>query len=151
MAFRFSLQKILDIKLHQLAAAEKQEAFWKDEVGQIEQRIELLRLSYLADREALNTQISHSSLTDRPLFEASLEAKKEDIMRELRSLNAAQAQLAEWAERALVLRKKTKGLEKVKARRVEEFHRREEEALQKEMDNRAALRAWRSRQEDGSL
>lgn len=151
MAFRFSLQKILDIKLDQLAAAEKQETFWRNEVGKIERRIEILRLAYLADREALNTQIAGSSLAERPLFEASLEAKKEDIMKELRKLNSARAQLAEWSSRALELRKKTRGLEKVRARRMAEFHRKAEEVLQKEIDNRAALRAWKNRQEDGSL
>jgi flagellar biosynthesis chaperone FliJ len=151
LAFRFSLQKILDIKQDQLIEAEKNERIWKARVEAIEARIENLRLAYFADREALNTQVAGSALAERHLYEGSLESKKQLIMGELRKLSAARASLAEWGERALGLRKKVKALEKVKSRRQLEFDRREEKILQGEIDSRAALRAWRNSQEDGQL
>jgi len=142
MAFKFQLQSVLDIKLKELEEAEIVERTIRNEITLREQRVNNLRDAYLLDRDQLNDAVRQAQLQQVKLFEISLEDKKFKIMEILRMLAQLRELLQHAKQRTLALRKKTKGLERIKDKRFAEHETRAERRLQQEIDSRSAMQTW---------
>ena len=142
MSFRFQLQSVLDIKLKELEEAEVVERTIRNEITLREQRVNDLRDAYLLDRDQLNDAVRQAQLQQVKLFEISLEDKKFKIMEILRMLAQLRELFQLAKKRTLALRKKTKGLERIKEKRFAEYESRAERRLQQEIDSRSAMQTW---------
>jgi flagellar biosynthesis chaperone FliJ len=142
MAFKFQLQSVLDIKLKELEEAESVERTIRNEITLREKRVNDLRDAYLLDRDQLNDAVRQAQLQQVKLFEISLEDKKFKIMEILRMLAQLRELLQHAKQRTLALRKKTKGLERIKDKRFAEHESRAERRLQQEIDGRSAMQTW---------
>jgi flagellar biosynthesis chaperone FliJ len=142
MGFKFQLQSVLDIKLKELEEAEIVERTIRNEITLREKRVNDLRDAYLLDRDQLNDAVRQAQLQQVKLFEISLEDKKFKIMEILRMLAQLRELLQHAKQRTLALRKKTKGLERIKDKRFVEHESRAERRLQQEIDSRSAMQTW---------
>lgn len=145
--FRFNLQSILDLSRKDLEEAEAEELRLRGEVAASERQINRLRDAYIADRESLNQHLSASEFRDIPLLESSLENKKDQIIESLRSLTVLRGMLAAATKRALKIRKRTAGLERLRDKKRSEYDLRQERRLQNEIDARAAQQVWQRKRE----
>jgi hypothetical protein len=142
MAFKFQLQSVLDIKIKELEEAEIVERTIRNEITVREQKVNDLRDAYLLDRDQLNDAVRQAQLQQVKLYEVSLEDKKFKIMEILRMLAQLRELLQHAKQRTLSLRKKTKGLERIKDKRLAEHESRAERRLQQEIDSRSAMQTW---------
>jgi hypothetical protein len=142
MAFKFQLQSVLEIKIKELEEAEIVERTIRNEITLREQRVNDLRDAYLLDRDQLNDAVRQAKLQQVKLFEISLEDKKFKIMEILRMLAQLRELLQHAKQRTLALRKKTKGLERIKDKRFAEYETRAERRQQQEIDSRSAMQTW---------
>lgn len=142
MSFKFQLQSVLEIKLKELEEAESVERTLRQEIALREQRVTEIRDAYLLDREELNDSVREAKLQQAKLYEISLEDKKNKMMEILKVLAQLRELLQHAKRRTLMLRKKTKGLERIKEKRFAEYEVRAERRLQQEIDSRSAMQVW---------
>ncbi len=151
MSFRFGLQSVLDMKLKELEFAETYELQLKGKIEALERDIERLRVAYLEDRDRLNQLMRDSEYAEAQIFELSLSSKKDQIMELLKVLNETKERLAVCTQLCVSLRKKTRGLEKMKEKKLLRYERGVEKRLQDEIDTRSSVQAWRRKLEGGPL
>ena len=90
MSFKFSLQKILELREEEVNFAQTQFNLAQNKILQLKNLLESERHLYFSDREELNTAVKKVEFTEIQIFEKSLTLRQTKMMELLKNLREVQ-------------------------------------------------------------
>lgn len=147
MRFRFSLQRILNLREQETQDAEIRVEYAKRVISELKNMIEVERDLYFSDRDELNKYVKETQMHKVTLFERSLALRQERIIELLDNLRSCQSDLEVYQQALIQSRRNQKILENLKDIKSKEFLLKEnykEQTILDEVGNQKFLRSQMS-------
>ena len=144
MTFRFSLQRILNLREQETQDAEMRVEYAKRVISELKKMINEERDYYFSDREELNKYVKETQMHKVTLFERSLAIRQERIIELLDNLRSCQSDLEVYQQALIQSRRNQKILENLKDIKEKEFRIKEtykEQTILDEVGNQKFLRS----------
>jgi flagellar FliJ protein len=144
LTFRFSLQRILNLREQESQDAELRVEYAKKVISELRTMIYQERDHYFSDREELNKYVKESQMHKVILFERSLAIRQERIIELLDNLRSCQSDLEVYQQALIQSRRNQKIIENLKDIKEKEFlmkEARKEQIILDEVGNHKFLRA----------
>lgn len=144
MTFRFSLQRILNLREQETQDAEMRVEYAKRVISELRRMINEERDHYFSDREELNKYVKEAQMNKVTLFERSLGLRQERIIELLDNLRSCQSDLEMYQQTLIQSRRNQKILENLKNIKEKEFRIKEsykEQTILDEVGNQKFLRS----------
>ncbi len=143
MTFRFSLERILNLREQETQDAELRVEYAKKVISELKKMINEERDNYFSDREDLNKHVKEMQMYKVTLFENSLAIRQSRIIELLDNLRSCQSDLEVYQQALIQSRRNQKILENLKDIKEKEFRLREsykEQTILDEVGNQRFLR-----------
>jgi flagellar FliJ protein len=134
MSFRFSLQKILDLREQETKNAESNVAEMHGIILQLKQILEKERDFYFQDRDNLNLSVKNVEFSQIKIFEQSLAIRQEKMMNILKNIRDAQFDLKDKELILIQAKKNQKMIEKLYKIKEQEYLKKENQKEQRLLD-----------------
>ncbi len=148
MSFRFSLQKILDLRTIQAQEALNQVDSTKKIILQLKELLDKERELYFSERNSLNNSVKKIEFTEIKIFEKSLALRQNKMMELLKTLREVQIDLRVQEGLFIEAKKNKKIIENLYEIKSEEFRKKEQKEEQYVMDELATQRFFKHRLEE---
>jgi flagellar export protein FliJ len=151
MTFRFSLQRILNLREQETQDAEMRVEYAKRVISELRKMINEERDHYFSDREELNKYVKETQMHKVTLFERSLAIRQERIIELLDNLRTCQSDLEVYQQILIQSRRNQKILENLKDIKEKEFRIKEsykEQTILDEVGTQKFLRSQMQEQGD---
>lgn len=143
MSFRFSLQRILDLRSLEVEEAQKQLNNTKGIIAKLKNILEQERDHYFSDREALNSAVKNTEFTEIKIYENSLTIHQSKMMELLKNLRDLQQELKGQEENLMRAKLNKKVIEKLYTIKENEYTKKmqmQEQFLLDEMANQKFIK-----------
>ncbi|KAB8032156.1 flagellar export protein FliJ [Fluviispira multicolorata] len=143
MSFRFSLQRILNLREQETIDAELRVEYAKRVIAELKNMIHKERDLYFSDRDELNLCVQKAQIHKVTIYERSLNIRQGRIMELLDNLRSCQSDLEVYQQTLIQARRNQKIIEKLKEIKEKEFRRKEsykEQSVLDEVGNQKYLR-----------
>ena len=121
MTFRFSLQKLLNLKEKE---AEHYKLLIKNKrlaLIELKKVLETERINYFKDRDELNTLLKNCNLVKVPSYESSLELRKKRMIEILENIKTLEMDISFLQQSLIQTKRKVKLYEKLKEKKLNEY------------------------------
>ena len=125
MSFKFSLQKILELREEEVNFAQTQFNLAQNKILQLKNLLESERHLYFSDREELNTAVKKVEFTEIQIFEKSLTLRQTKMMELLKNLREVQKDKNEKENILIQAKLNKKVIEKLYQIKEKEFEKKE--------------------------
>jgi flagellar FliJ protein len=125
MSFKFSLQKILELREEEVNLAQTQFNLAQNKILQLKTLLESERHLYFSDREELNTAVKKVEFTEIQIFEKSLTLRQTKMMELLKNLREVQKEKNEKENILIQAKLNKKVIEKLYQIKEKEFEKKE--------------------------
>jgi flagellar export protein FliJ len=139
MTFRFSLQKILELRELETNQAQKQVIETKNKIAQLKKILEEERHLYFSDRDALNQWVLKVNLSEIQIYEKSLALRQSRMMDLLTILREMDVELKERDELFMKAKLNQKIIEKLYQIKEKEYEKMESIKEQQNLDEMANM------------
>lgn len=144
MSFRFSLQRVLNLREQETQEAELKVEQTKSIINELKKMIHHERDLYFDERDELNKNVASSQLNNVIIYERSLRIRQERIMELLDNIRTYQSDLEVLQQVLIQCKKNKKILENLRDIKQKEFLKKEaarEQALLDDVSNQRYIRA----------
>lgn len=144
MSFRFSLQRVLNLREQETQEAELKVEQTKSIINELKKMIHHERDLYFDERDELNKNVASSQLNNVIIYESSLRIRQERIMELLDNIRTYQSDLEVLQQVLIQCKKNKKILENLRDIKQKEFLKKEaarEQALLDDVSNQRYIRA----------
>jgi flagellar FliJ protein len=151
MTFRFSLQRILNLREQETQDAELRVEYAKKVITELKNMINEERDKYFDDREELNKYVKETQMHKVTLFEGSLSLRQSRIIELLDNLRSCQSDLGVYQQALIQSKRNQKIIENLKDIKEKEFRiieARKEQILLDEVGSQKFLRSQTPEQGD---
>ncbi|MES2613904.1 MAG: hypothetical protein V4591_00650 [Bdellovibrionota bacterium] len=150
MTFRFSLQKILELRKTEAMDAQKQVNETQSSIFKLKELLEREKNLYFSDRDGLNIVVQKFEATEIKIYEKSLAIRQSKMMDLLKSIRDVQNELKIQERNLMQAKLNQRVIEKLSALREKEYEAEQTRNEQYLLDEMAALSFIKSRLEDES-
>jgi flagellar export protein FliJ len=144
LSFRFSLQRILNLREQESHDAEMCVEYAKKVINELRKMINEERDLYFSEREELNKCVKESQLHKITLFERSLGLRQGRILELIENLRSCQSDLQVYQHSLIQARRNQKIIENLKEVKEKEFRMKDsyrEQSILDEIGNQKYLRS----------
>ena len=150
MSFRFSLQKILDLRLKEVNEAQKEVILTENRILQLRRLLEQERLQYFSDRDELNVVVKKVEFTEIKIYEKSLSIRQNKMMELLRNIRDLQSDLTHKQSILIQAKLNQKVVTKLHDIKAKEYEKKEALKEQYLLDEMAVMAFRRNTLEEDS-
>ncbi len=143
MSFKFSLQRILNLREQETQEAELKVEKIRNIISELKKMVHHERDMYFHDREELNKNVLDTQMNNVALFEGSLRLRQERIMEILDHIRTYQSDLEVLQQALIQSRRNQKILENLRDLKKKEFFEKEasrEQAMLDEISTQRFIR-----------
>lgn len=140
MGFRFSLQRVLEIRNDVARACELRFEALVKKCAELRSVLTAERDSYLSEREELNDVIRQAQFEPIRMYEVSLETRKKRMIQVLEQLRAAEEDRVLAEQDMVRARRDVKVIEKYRDKKTKEYDKKIETAERKFFDEQATIK-----------
>lgn len=143
MNFKFSLQRILNLREQETQEAELKVEKIRNVITELKKMVNHERDMYFHDREELNKNVIETQMNNVTLYEQSLQLRQERIMEILENIRTYQLDLEVYQQALIQSRRNQKILENLRDLKKKEFLEKEtakEQALIDEISTQRFIR-----------
>jgi len=144
MTFRFTLQKILNLREQETRDAELRVEYTRNIINELKRMINEERDFYFTEREELNKSVQLTQMHKISLFERSLTIRQERIMELLDNLRTYQSDLEVFQQALIQSKRNQKIIENLKDIKKKEFLEKESIKEQARLDEIGAQKFLRN-------
>ena len=144
MTFRFTLQKILNLREQETRDAELRVEYTRNIINELKRMINEERDFYFNEREELNKSVQLTQMHKISLFERSLTIRQERIMELLDNLRTYQSDLEVFQQALIQSKRNQKIIENLKDIKKKEFLEKESIKEQARLDEIGAQKFLRN-------
>ena len=121
MTFKFSLQKLLNLKEKEVEHYKILIKNKRVSVLELKKVLELERINYFKDRDELNNLIKNCHLIKVPSYESSLELRKKRMIETLENIKSLEMDINLLQQTLIQTKRKLKLYEKLKEKKLNEY------------------------------
>lgn len=144
MTFRFTLQKILNLREQETRDAELRVEYTRNIINELKRMINEERDFYFTEREELNKSVQLTQMHKISLFERSLTIRQERIMELLDNLRTYQSDLQIYQQALIQSKRNQKIIENLRDIKKKEFLEKESIKEQARLDEIGAQKFLRN-------
>ncbi len=144
MTFRFTLQKILNLREQETRDAELRVEYTRNIINELKRMINEERDFYFTEREELNKSVQLTQMHKISLFERSLTIRQERIMELLDNLRTYQSDLEIYQQALIQSKRNQKIIENLRDIKKKEFLEKESIKEQARLDEIGAQKFLRN-------
>lgn len=148
MSFRFSLQRILNLREQETRDAEIRVEYAKKVIAELKKMINEERDFYFSEREELNKCVKETQLHKASLFERSLSIRQGRILELLENLRSCQSDLEVYQQSLIQARRNQKIIENLKDIKEKEFRMKDSYREQSILDELGSQKYLRSQMQE---
>ncbi len=148
MTFKFSLQKVLELRDLQTNEAQRQVDGTLKAIHDLKDLLESQRQLYFAERDSLNIAVRASQFNDVIIYENSLMLRQQRMMELLKNLKFLQSELDMQQATLVATKKNKKMIEKIHDLKKKDYEKIENAQDQRLMDEIAVQRFLKSKWEE---
>lgn len=148
MTFKFSLQKILDLREKEVEQAQLLVNSTKNSILQLKMILEKERVQYFSDRDELNAAVKKVEFTEIKIYEKSLSIRQSKMMETLKNIRDMQRDLSEFERILMETKLSQKSIEKLFEKKYKEYEKVQEMKEQQSLDELATLNFFKNQFED---